>query len=54
MENDSIVVKGMIREANDMDESITVENVEHLLLSSTKMIEKDVYKELKLRGYDYR
>lgn len=54
MENDSIVVKGIIREANDKDENVIVDNVEHASLSPTKMLEKDVYKELKLRGYDYR
>lgn len=54
LESDSIVASGKIRVASDVDGQIGVEDIDSGLLSSTKMVKSDIYKELRLRGYQYR
>lgn len=54
MESNSVIAKGKIRTADAANDLFLVENVAQASPNEQKMLKKDVYKELKLRGYDYR
>lgn len=49
-----MVAKGRIRKANNRDEPVDVETTCVTPSSSIKMLRRDIYKELRLRGYNYR
>lgn len=54
IESGAVVTVGKIRKATSRDELVAAENIYQEPHSPEIMLKDDIYKEFKLRGYNYR